>query len=194
MSNLSNTLLEMLGQGQLEQLSQQVGADPETTQRAVRTALPLLLSALGQKATQPQEAEALANAIQKDHDGSVLDRLPELMAQGKLDQEGEKILRHVLGEKRPVVEQGLAQTAGLDPNSTGKLLAMLAPVVLGALGKTQREQQLDATGLASLLIHEKREASSELGGLASLLDMDGDGDYKDDLINMGGKLLGRFFG
>ncbi len=193
MSSIAETLLDLLSNGRLQRLSQEVGIDEGEAQKAVRTAVPLLLGALGKNASRPDQAEALANTLQREHDGSVLDNLPELLAQGKLDKEGEKILEHVLGTKRRAVEQGVAQVAGLDTYKTGKLLAMLAPIVLGALGKTQREQEMNSIELASMLIREKRKASLHLGSLAGLLEVDHGGGYADDMVTLGGKLLGRLF-
>ncbi|RME54399.1 MAG: DUF937 domain-containing protein [Caldilineae bacterium] len=194
MSSLANMMLEMMGNGGLQQLSSQLGADEESTQKAVGAALPLLLSALGKNATSPDGAQALLNALQKDHDGSALNDVAGLLSQGATSEEGAAILRHVLGDKRGIVEQGLAATTGLETDRTGQLLNMLAPLVLGGLGKTQREQGLDAAGIASLLSGEREAAQSQLGGLAQLLDMDGDGDVMDDVVNLGSRLLGGFFG
>jgi len=71
-------------------------------------------------------------------------------------------------------------------------LSMLAPVVLGAIGKAQRQKNLDAQGVASLLTQEREQASSTLPGIAQLLDMDGDGDVTEEMINLGGSLLSSF--
>jgi len=59
----------------LGQISGQIGADPQSTQTAVSAALPLLLGALARNASQPGGAEALAGALGRDHDGSVLDHV-----------------------------------------------------------------------------------------------------------------------
>ena len=73
-----------------------------------------------------------------------------------------------------------------------QLLAMLAPVVLGALGQAQRQKNLDAQGVASLLTKEREHASSALPGIAQLLDMDGDGDVTEEMVNLGSRLLSSF--
>jgi hypothetical protein len=105
-------------------------------------------------------------------------------------------LRHVLGAKRPAVESGLSRSTGLDAGSIGKLLTMLAPMVLGALGQTQRKQNLDPGGLASILAGERRNlekmAPQGGGALASFLDSDGDGQIADDVANIGASLLKGF--
>jgi hypothetical protein len=86
----------------------------------------------------------------------------------------------------------LGQASGLKSDQVTQLLAMLAPVVLGALGQAQRQKNLDAQGVASLLTKEREHASSALPGIAQLLDMDGDGDVTEEMINLGGSLLNSF--
>jgi len=77
----------------------------------------------------------------------------------------------------------------------GKLLTMLAPLVMGALGKKQRQGGLNPSDLGGLLRQEQRTAvkqAPDLGMLGSLLDADGDGDIKDDVAKIGGSLLKSF--
>ncbi len=194
MSSLAGTLMQMLGDQGMRQISQQLGADEKSTQKAVTAALPMLISALGKNAASPEGAQALTRALEKDHDGRVLENVTQVLGDRAVQQDGQAILRHVLGEKQGLVAKGLGSSAGLDPNSAGQLMAMLAPLVMGGLGKTKREKGLDAQGIAQLLGQERQQADSQLGGLAKLLDMDGDGDLTDDILNLGSKLLGGLFG
>ena len=154
----------------------------------------MLLSALGKNAASPQGAQALLGALSRDHDGSVLDNLGSLLGSGALGKEGTAILGHVLGNKQGAVAAGIGQASGLTADTSGQLLAMLAPLVMGSLGKTQRQGGLDAEGLASMLGGQRKQANAGLGGLAGLLDMDGDGDMTNDVMKLGSKLLGGLFG
>jgi hypothetical protein len=70
---------------------------------------------------------------------------------------------------------------------------MLAPLVLGALGKQKQQQGLGSSDLAEVLGQERQSSESSLGGLAQILDMDGDGDVTDEIISIGSKLLRNFF-
>lgn len=193
-SNLTGSLLEMFGGDAMNKLGAQLGADPATTQKAVGAALPLLMGALGKNASSQDGAAALFNALKGKHDGSVLNDLDGFITKGGDLQDGRGILRHTLGSKQSGIEQALSQATGLGSDSTGNLLAMLAPVVLGALGQQTRQQGLDVGGLAQLLMGEQKQAQSQLGGLSRLLDMDGDGSIVDDVVNLGSKLLGGLFG
>ncbi len=78
-----------------------------------------------------------------------------------------------------------------------KLLPMLAPVVMGALGRQKRQRGLDAGGLASMLGAERSDmerANPAAGMLGKLLDQDGDGSAVDDIARLGKGLLGGLFG
>jgi hypothetical protein len=92
------------------------------------------------------------------------------------------------------VVQGVSKSSGLAPDKVGPLLAMLAPVVLGALGKARRQNGLDASGMASMLGAEAEHAGSRIpGGLGSLLgmlDRNRNGSVMDEAAGM----LGKFFG
>jgi len=195
MDSLLGTLTQQLSGNAVQQLSSQLGTDPASTQKAVSAALPLLLGALGRNAAQPEGAAALSNALQRDHDGSVLNDVTGFLAAGGNAQAGNGILHHVLGEKQGLIEQTLSQNTGLTANSTGQLLAMLAPLVMGAVGQTQQQQGLNAGGLANLLGGEQQQADSMLGGLATqLLDQNNDGSIVDDVMKIGSNLLGGLFG
>ncbi len=193
-SSLSGSLLEMLGSGVMDQLGKQLGADPNTTQKAVGAALPMLLAALGKNASSADGAQALFGALTRDHDGSVMNDVGGFLSKGGNLQDGNGILKHTLGSKRPAIEQGLSQATGLSSDASGNLLAMLAPVVMGALGQQTRSQGLDVGGLAQMLMGESQQSRQQLGGLSGLLDMDGDGSIIDDVMNLGSKLLGGLFG
>jgi hypothetical protein len=195
MSNsILNVLAQQLGGDVVNQLSQQLGTDPQSTQTAVNTALPLLLSALGRNTQDPQGAQSLFNAVTNDHNGSILNDVTGFLTSGGNPQAGNGILGHVLGNARPAVEQGVAQASGLDQGAAGQLLTMLAPLVMGGLGQAQQQQGLDVSGLASLLGGAREHADSQLGGLASLLDMNHDGSIMDEVLSIGSKVLGGLFG
>jgi hypothetical protein len=185
---------QSLGSSEVDQISSQLGTKPQQTQQAIAAALPLLLGALDRNSTQPQGAAALANALERDHDGSILDNLAGFLGQGDTSP-GDGILKHVLGERRQNVEAGLGQASGLEGQSVSKLLALLAPIVMGALGKEKRNQHLDPGGLSGLLRTEvsSTASSSQLGGLMALLDSNQDGQVADDIARMGSQLLSSLF-
>jgi hypothetical protein len=196
MSELTSLLTQALGGGTLESMSRQIGADKDATAQAISAALPILLGALDRNTDQPSGADALFNALQKDHDGSVLDDVAGFLDSGNLD-EGNNILGHVLGGKRSSVESGLSRASGLDLGNVAKLLPMLAPLVMGAVGRLQRQHNLDAAGLSNALSDQRRRAVQAqphaMSSLESLLDTNDDGQVIDDVVKIGSSMLGSFF-
>ncbi len=197
MSSIFDMLTQQLGGDALEQIGTQLRANRTQTERAVPAALTSLMAGLARNSSRGDGASALAAALDRDHDGSALDDLPGLLTHPE-KASGQGILKHVFGARQGAVESALGQSTGLDSASAGKLLAMLAPLVLGALGRTQRQQRLDPGALAGLLEKERQvagqRAPADLGMLGQLLDADGDGDIKDDVAKLGAGLLGRVLG
>jgi hypothetical protein len=192
------SLLEMLQQrlgGQaVEQISRKLGADPGTTGNAIDAALPLLLTAVARNATQGGQAQSLHQAVTQDHDGGILDNVSGYLNQAESGP-GAGILRHVLGGQQQTVQTGLSQATGLDTGKTGQLLTLLAPLVMGAIGKANREKQLDSNGLSTLLTGEqerlKESAPGVMGALSRFLDRNNDGSVMDDVGGMIGKAFGK---
>lgn len=197
MPGLMDLLGGALGGDLQSQLGRQIGADPNTTGNAIGAALPMLLAGLTRNASQPGGADALHQALQNDHDGSLLDNLGGLLGGtlGGRAANGAGILGHVLGDRQDAAQSAVAQSSGLSGAQAQQLLATLAPIVMGALGRTQRSQGLDAGGLASMLQNEHAtaaQAQPDLMGLATqLLDRNNDGSMLDDLVKGLGGLLGR---
>lgn len=175
----------------VSQIGAQLGADPDTTRTAIAAALPMLVGALARNAQDPAEAGALHHALSKKHDGSILNDVTSHLGRQQFT-EGDGILGHVLGSRKGSVATGLGQVAGLDPSKAGMLLSMLAPLVMGALGKAQRDGGFDAGGLAGMLGGERQRAADAapgvMGMLGKFLDRDGDGSVMDDIGGMLGKL------
>ncbi|HUR93788.1 MAG TPA: DUF937 domain-containing protein [Gemmatimonadales bacterium] len=190
------SMLDMLQQrlgneAAVKQIGAQLGTDTGTTQSAIAAALPMLVGALARNAQDPAQAGALSTALSKKHDGSILDNVSGHLGQRQFS-DGEGILGHVLGGRKDSVATGLGQVAGLDAGKATMLLSMLAPLVLGALGKAQRDGGLDAGGLAGMLGGERQRAADAapgvMGMLGKFLDRDGDGSVMDDI----GGMLGKF--
>jgi hypothetical protein len=204
MANLMDLLQGQLSEGLIEQLSQQLGGtDKKATQVAAQGAISTLMAALNKNAQSPEGAQALDRALERDHDGGILENLGALLGQAAAPQEptmpaaldGAGILKHVLGGKQSGAIEMLAKMSGLGGDKTGNLLMMLAPMVLGMLGQQKKQQGLDAGGIAQLLKKSVSSASAkqkEMGLIGKLLDQDGDGSVLDDLAGMGMKMFGKF--
>ncbi|MBK8445047.1 MAG: DUF937 domain-containing protein [Sphingobacteriales bacterium] len=171
-----------------------VGANEEQLNSALGAVVPILTNALARNASTPEGASALHNALSNKHDGSVLDSLMDLVNNPQ-NGEGAGILRHVLGGSRPAVEQAVSVNTGLNQQGVGQLLEMLAPMLMGVLGRQQRQAtSSDAAGglsewLRSAQGQMQNQAPQQMGFIGRLLDRDGDGNMMDDVMEMGFKFF-----
>jgi hypothetical protein len=79
MAELLDVLGNELDEETIRELSQRVGADEQSTQRAVSMLLPVLIAGLARNVEQPAGRASLNEALQEDHDGSLLDQLDGLL-------------------------------------------------------------------------------------------------------------------
>lgn len=107
-------------------------------------AAPLVISYLRKKSQEdPNEAEALNNALDKDHDGSILDNPAQVESRV---QEGGSILDHIFGGQKAQVENQLSQNTGISMDKIGPILAMLAPLIMGYIGKEKQSSGVNSGG------------------------------------------------
>ena len=192
MSALLEILAGSLGRGAVDQISSRLGLNPNTTGRIVQAAIPLLVGALARNSASPSGATALQGALSKDHDGSVLDDVLGFLGSSQQGP-GAGILRHVLGDQQSNVQSSIGQVAGVDGAQAGQVLEMLAPLVMGALGKKSAQEGLDAGGLSQFLQGEAQAVQQPqpdiMGSLLGMLDQNKDGNVVDDVSSLLGKLL-----
>ena len=102
--------------------------------------------------------------------------------------------------------QQIAQQLGIPPEQAQSAVSAALPLLMGALGRNASQPQGAQALHAALQDHaggditsvlgsvlgggqaQAAPAGGGLGGLGSLLDMDGDGNPLDDIISMAGKL------
>jgi hypothetical protein len=168
-----DSVLEQLTRtGAVEKVAGRLGVDPAKANAALASAVPALMAGLARNAQKPEGRAALAGALDRDHDGSVLDD------DGYFDRyeekKGDKILGHVFGEKQAPVQAQVSQLGGLSGTQGAELMKMLAPLVMGYLGKQKSGGGLDLGDLAGLLGGGGSGGGGDLGkmlqgGLGELL-------------------------
>ena len=188
-------LLGLLQGQDLGNLASQVGGNEGEVKNGVMAALPAMLAALGKNAGTEKGAEELNNALEKKHDGSILDNLSGYLSNPDL-KDGAGILNHLFGNQTSNVANAVSQSSGLDTNGSMKMLQMLAPILMGILGQQKKQNNLDAKGLGNLTSMLASNFGSEAGAagimeaVTNLLDANKDGNVMDDIMGM----VGKFFG
>ena len=106
-----------------------------------------------------------------------------LFAGGDRNNDGGKIIEHVLGDRQSSANETIANKTGIDAATVAKILTFLAPLVMAYLGKKKSSDNLDAGGLSDLLKQQKTDNGGLLSDLATaVLDKNKDGSMLDDVI------------
>lgn len=195
--NLMDLVKQNLSADAVGQIAQTVGIDQGTANNAIGAILPMLVSGLANNASTEQGAAGLMAALDRDHDGSVLNDVMGFFGSAEprtKAEEGDKIVNHILGDKTEPAAQGIGQAFGIQPGQAMQLFSKLAPLVMGALGSQKKAGGLDLGALVSMLTAQKQtanaQAPSQLSGLLSMLDRNKDGNVIDDVVGMLGGLFG----
>jgi hypothetical protein len=195
------SLQDLLGHEQggeaVQQISQNVGAEPSAVSAAIQAALPSILGGLANNASTPQGAESLNNALEQDNHAGVLDNLGGLGslifgsgggAAPPRQSDAGGILGHILGTNQGPVVQDVSQKSGLNAGQVAQILMFLAPIVMGYLGRQKQQQGVGADGLGGILggLLGGAQPGYSTGAAAGggLLDRDGDGSSMDDIASM----------
>jgi hypothetical protein len=192
MNTITQMITQQLAGSASSTIAQRLGISESTANTAVQLAVPLILAALARNASQPQGAENLHQALNNDHDGGIFDNLMGYLGNPQAAN-GSGILEHVFGGQQPAIQNNLAQATGMSPSSASGLLETLAPLVMGAVGQTQQQNGLDASGLSNLLNAQQQEAQTTapdvMSMLGSMLDQNKDGSSVDDLQRLAAKFF-----
>ena len=191
--NILGAILSNFDDSALDVIGQQTGATPNQAKAALASAIPILMNALAKNSSTPDGAEALQNAINRDHDGSLLDNLGGFLINPDLGN-GAGILRHVLGGKQQNVVNYISADSGLNGASVGRLLEIAAPIVMGFLGRKNSAAGgggVIGSILNSYLNKESNESPRSQGVINQILDRDNDGNVVDDIAELGMSFLGR---
>ena len=194
-SSLLESLLTQLGDGGVEQIGRSVGLSSQDVGQVLAGAIPAIMAGLSRNADSHDGAASLLGALDRNHDGSILDDVIGYLGGADTD-DGAAILGHVFGDRRSNVERTVSRSTGIDMAKVSKIMMMVAPLILGAIGRTSSRQGFNANDLSAALRGEQARAHqaspSAVDVLSRVLDSDGDGDQIDDLVKVGTELLGSF--
>lgn len=189
--------------GAIGSIAQQLGVNEQVAQMGVNALLPSILGGFKKTAqAQPSGIEGIGGILSQLGGGGLFDAVvaPEPTP---VDQ-GNGILGQIFGSKdvsRTVADHASAQT-GIDPSLLKQMLPILAMLVAGYMAKqsgSDVQGQSQGGGLGGLLGSmlgggitgggQNAAPASTMGGLAGLLDMDGDGNPLDDIMGMASKMM-----
>lgn len=168
--NLMDILQGQLSDEMVGQLSSHIGAEPQQTAQAANGIFATLLGGLANNASSEGGLYSLASALDRDHDGSILDDLAGMvggmMQGGSQDSRainGTGMLNHILGDRQEAAANQIGQSSGLSTSQVMTLLPILAPIVMSVLGKAKKSDGFDLGGLAQVLMGGAQQAQQQNG-------------------------------
>ncbi|HOW24024.1 MAG TPA: DUF937 domain-containing protein [Bacteroidales bacterium] len=198
MNDLFEMIISQLGNDTVDRMSAQVNEDPSNTQRAIQNAIPILVNALARNTSNSDGANSFLGALDRDHDGSILDNMGGFLSNPAVAN-GAGILKHVLGGNRSKVENYLSKSSGISLGSAGNILEMLAPILMGFLGRQNRSTS-SGGGIIDILqsvlkkgqAPDQQQEARQESIFNKLLDKDDDGSIADDILDIGSSIFGKF--
>jgi hypothetical protein len=185
--------------GGLESIARELGVDESQVNQGADALLPAILGGFKKQAqAQPAGLDDLGGLLGQLGGGGLLDNV--LSPQPTDVSRGNDVLGQIFGSRdvSRTVAQDAASRSGLDPSLLKQMLPMLAMLVTGFMSRQQGGAAAAAPsgGLDDLLGgllggggSARGGTSPDLGGLASMLDMNGDGNALDDIMRMAGKAM-----
>ncbi len=183
--------------GGLQSVASELGISESQARSGAAALLPAILGGFKKQAqAQPSGLDGLGGLLGQLGGSGLLDDV--LGAQPTNVSRGNDVLGQIFGSKdvsREVAGRAASQS-GLDVGVLKKMLPMLAMLVTGFMaqqhpagGGGRRSTGAGGLGdlLGGLLGGGSQSSAGGLGGLASMLDMDGDGNPLDDIMGMLGK-------
>ncbi len=195
--------------GGLQSIAKELGVSETQATSAAEALAPAILGGFKKQAqSQPGGLEGLGGLLGQLGGGGLLEQV--LGPQPTDVSRGNDVLGQIFGSKdvSRAVAQNAASQSGLDPSLLKKMLPMLAMLVTGYMAKqagggaASAQQDPSAGGLGGLggglggllggLLGGggggAGQGAPASGGLASMLDLNGDGNPLDDIMGMIGKV------
>jgi len=188
-------LQDLLAQmGGLQQMARELGVNEQQVKSGAAALLPAITGGFKRRA-QSSGIDGLTGMLGKLGGGGLLDNV--LSSKPTDVSRGNDVLGQIFGSKdvSRTVAANAATSSGLDAATLQKLLPMLAMAVGGFMAKQSTAPSAPAAGggglggLVAGLVGGANKAAPGGGGLASMLDMDGNGNPLDDIMRLAGKAL-----
>ena len=181
--------------GGLEAMARELGISETDAARGAAALAPAVLGGFKKQAqAQPSGLEGLGGLLTQLGGSSLLENV--LGPQPTDVNRGDEVLGQIFGSRdvSRTVAQDASTKSGLDPGLLKRMLPMLAMMVAGYMSTQSRGSTAAPTnsggglgGLLGGLLGGGGSGQPGLGGLASMLDMNGDGNPLDDILRIGGR-------
>ena len=163
MSNFLEEFMRDYGPEVSRGMSRNLGINKRASNQILPEVIPMILGGLKRQAETRGGADRIDHILNKYGRDDVLDRIQdELSSRSRMDNPDPR-LGGLLGDSGLQATDMMANQFKMDSGLASKIIPMLAPIILGALTRKR-----DRGGAGS-------------GGIASLIDQDGDGSILNDV-------------
>ena len=171
--NLVSLAMQYLTPDMIGRIASGLGLDKTMAGKAISAALPSILAGIVGASSKPDGMKAITTAL-GNQDPGLLGGLAGMLGgsnQSSLISNGSSLLSGLLGGSATGALAGaVSKFAGVGEGPSKSLLGILAPVIIGTIGKQQQSAGLDAGGLAKMLMGQKDNIASAMpAGFAQLL-------------------------
>lgn len=174
--NLIDAVRSQFSNDLVRRISHESGEDPQATEKILPGAIAAVGAGVVDKASNEAGAQRLLSQLQEG--GFTRAESPEWPDTARLDESmregavrGQGLLSGMLGDKASGVADALTRFGGLrNSGSSMRLLSLVAPMMMGILGRQVRGQHMGASGLMQMLGGQRSFISAALpAGLGGLL-------------------------
>lgn len=159
--NIIDLIKGQLGSALVSQAASQLGESEAGISKAVSGLLPVIVGGLANNSDNPAVLDSVSNASSQGVLGNLLDTASNnSMISG--------LLSSVFGDKLSGIINTIATYAGISNNSSSSLLNLVTGATVGSVGKYAAENNLDKSGISSLLNDQKGIVSTLLPAGLSL--------------------------
>jgi hypothetical protein len=175
-TNLVIYVMQFLTPDMVGRIASALGINRSDAQSGVTASVPALLAAFSGLADKPGGAQSLVNTIKQQ--SSVVDNFGSMIGgsnQASFIERGSSLLTSLLGTHDSTsLASAVGRFAGLGQTRATSLLGMLAPLVMGLIGKQIGARGIDVGSLTSMLAAQRDQIAQALpSGMGQMLESAG---------------------
>lgn len=184
--NLLDLAKSYLSDDVVTQVSDMLGENQPDTQKALDSALPVVLGGITQRANEPGGPSSIMDMVGDVMSpnreagevilptggiaGNLSDMLTDPTQSSSLLSMGAGFIQSLFGDQSESIAGAVASYSGIKPSSASSLMSLAGPVLLSLLGKKLADDGTGLSGLTSLLGSQSTHIQSAVpSGLSSLL-------------------------
>jgi len=152
--NLLKIVKDQVSDNFLNKASEVIGGSPASTQKAIGALIPSFMGSVVTKASTESGASDLLSMIKNGGYNSNAGSTEMNLMNNKTNEilsKGENLVSKLMGNNADNLVSRISSFSNLTKGGTSKLLSMVAPMVMGAIGKQVSQNNLNANGLRDLI-------------------------------------------